>query len=69
MKLNRDFVKKELAERDMTAKELAKEIGVKDYTICKYLKGYNCPRSRAQNIADYFGVDILDIVQLKGLHY
>lgn len=70
MKLHNKKVKQLLRERGMTAKDLCEELDVSYDVFKKYLCGqYNMPQSKVQNLADYFDVPILELVQFRGFDY
>lgn len=53
----------------MTLGELASRMDISQDKLSKYLHGCNVPKSRIQDIADYFDVALLDLVQITGFDY
>ena len=53
----------------MTFGELAKKMGITQKKLSRYLNGANVPKSRIQDIADYFDVAMLDIIKINGFDY
>lgn len=69
MKLNKEAVIKGLEDKGVMAKTMCEKLDMKDYQLSKYLAGANCPRSKVYDIADYLGLDFLDIVHFEGFNY
>lgn len=56
------WLKKELAERNLTMTSFAKDIRISKNTICDHLSEKRYPRRHAvERYAEYFGVDVTDI--------
>ncbi len=70
MKLHNRKVKQLLKERGITARDMAKDLDFSYDVLKKYLCGqYNMPQRRVQEVADYFGVPLLEVVQFRGFDY
>lgn len=63
MRLDRINLICEMAKRDMTATELAKESGVSRATITGVRSGKSCTDQTGAKIAHALGIDINDLVE------
>lgn len=67
IKIFTDNFAKQMKRVDKNQKEVADALGVSAPTVHDWLKGKKMPKmTNVQKLADYFGVNLSDLVELKG---
>lgn len=69
MKICREVVLKELEKKGRTMTQMAETLDITKGQISAYLSGSNCPNKRAQMIADYLDISVMDMVDFRGFTY